>query len=55
MPKPPASPPSSDISGVDRDRISRTDARVFDKKAQRQMAAEAAESKGRPDGAIDGN
>jgi hypothetical protein len=49
MSKPPASPPSSDIEGVDRDRISRTDKRVFDRKAQEQLDAENRESKGRPD------
>lgn len=49
MPKPPPSPPSSDIKGVDRDRVSRRSHLVMDEKAQAQLAAENRENVGRPD------
>jgi hypothetical protein len=49
MPKPPATPPSSDITGVDRDRIHRLSSKTWDAQAQAQLAAENEESVGRPD------
>lgn len=49
MPKPPPSPPSSDIGGVDRDRVSRRARVVMDERAQAQLAAENEENVGRPD------
>jgi hypothetical protein len=49
MPKPPASPPSSDLEGVHRDRAHRLSPRTFDAKAQAQLAAENRENVGRPD------
>jgi len=49
MPKPPKSPPSSDIQGVDRDRVHRLSPETFDAKAQEQLEAENRESVGRPD------
>ena len=48
MAKPPTSPPSSDIGGVNRDRVARSDPRTGDRKAQAQLVAEARESAGRP-------
>ena len=49
MPKPPASPPSSDLDGVHRDRVPRLSPKTFDAKAQAQLAAENRENVGRPD------
>jgi hypothetical protein len=49
MAKPPPTPPSSDINGVDRDRVSRRAGQTWDAQAQAQMAAENEESVGRPD------
>ena len=49
MPKPPASPPSSDLQGVHRDRAHRLSPETFDAKAQEQLEAENRESVGRPD------
>lgn len=49
MPKPPASPPSSDIGGVHRDRAHRLSPKTFDAQAQAQLAAENRENVGRPD------
>ena len=49
MPKPPVSPPSSDIAGVHRDRAHRLSRETFDAKAQAQLEAENRESVGRPD------
>lgn len=49
MPKPPASPPNSDLKGVHRDRAHRLAPETFDAKAQAQLAAEERESIGRPD------
>ena len=47
MPKPPGSPPSSDLHGVHRDRVHRLSPDTFDAKAQ--LDAENRESTGRPD------
>lgn len=49
MPKPPKSPPSSDLDGVHRDRVHRLSPRTFDARAQEQLAAENRENVGRPD------
>jgi hypothetical protein len=49
MPKPPPTPPSSDIAGVDRDMLLRNHPKVFDAKAQAQLEAENRENVGRPD------
>lgn len=49
MPKPPASPPHSDLEGVHRDRVHRLSPKTFDAKAQAQLEAENRESVGRPD------
>ena len=49
MPKPPASPPSSDIEGVHRDRRHRLAASTMDEQAQRQLEIENEENVGRPD------
>jgi hypothetical protein len=49
MPKPPKSPPSSDLQGVHRDRVHRLSPATFDAKAQEQLEAENRESVGRPD------
>ena len=49
MPKPPATPPSSDIEGVHRDRAHQLSPETFDAKAQAQLAAENRENVGRPD------
>lgn len=49
MSKPPPTPPSSDIEGVHRDRVSRRSAKNFDARAQDQLDAENRESVGRPD------
>lgn len=49
MPKPPDTPPSSDIEGVHRDEVPRNDPRNFDAKAQAQLAQEDRENVGRPD------
>lgn len=48
MPKPPASPPASDLKGVHRDRAHRLSPKTFDAKAQEQLAAESRENVGRP-------
>ena len=48
MPKPPASPPASDLRGVHRDRAHRLSPKTFDAKAQEQLAAENRENVGRP-------
>lgn len=48
MPKPPASPPASDLQGVHRDRPHRLSPKTFDAKAQEQLAAENRENVGRP-------
>ena len=49
MPKPPASPPHSDLHGVHRDRAHQLSKKTFDAKAQAQLEAENRESVGRPD------
>lgn len=49
MPKPPPSPPSSDLQGIHRDRVHRLSPKTFDEQAQRQLEAENEESVGRPD------
>lgn len=49
MPKPPASPPSSDLEGVHRDRMHQLSPKTFDARAQEQLAAENRENVGRPD------
>lgn len=49
MPKPPPTPPSSDIEGVHRDRVHRLSRKTFDAQAQRQLDLENKESVGRPD------
>lgn len=49
MSKPPQTPPSSDLDGVHRDRVSRQSPKNFDAKAQEQLAAENQENVGRPD------
>lgn len=49
MAKPPPSPPSSDLTGVHRDREHRLSEKTFDAKAQAQLDAENRESVGRPD------
>lgn len=49
MPKPPPSPPSSDIDGVSQSRIAPNDPRRWDARAQAQLEAETRESVGRPD------
>lgn len=48
MPKPPTSPPSSDLHGVHRDRAHRLSPKTFDAKAQEQLAAENRENVGLP-------
>ena len=48
MPKPPVSPPASDLQGVHRDRAHRLSPKTFDAKAQEQLAAENRENIGRP-------
>lgn len=49
MPKPPASPPHSDLQGVHRDRAHRLSPKTFDARARAQLEAENRESVGRPD------
>lgn len=49
MPKPPASPPASDLKGVHRDRAHRLSPKTFDAKAQEQLEAENREKIGRPE------
>jgi hypothetical protein len=49
MPKPPPSPPSSDIGGVTQSRIAPNDPRRWDQRAQAQLEAETHELVGRPD------
>ena len=49
MPKPPASPPHSDLKGVHRDRAHQLSPETFDAKARAQLEAEDRESVGRPD------
>lgn len=48
MAKPPATPPSSDIDGVHRDRVDRRLA-AFDGNTEQQMEAEARENVGQPE------
>ncbi len=48
MPKPPETPPSSDIDGVHEDRVDRRAGRNFDAKAKAQMEADEREAVGRP-------
>ena len=49
MPKPPASPPNSDLHGVHRDRAHQLSDKTFDAKARAQLDAENRENVGRPD------
>ena len=48
MPKPPISPPASDLQGVHRDRAHRLSPKTFDATAREQLAAENRENVGRP-------
>lgn len=49
MAKPPPATPSSDITGVHRDRAHRLSDKSFDPQARAQLEAENRESVGRPD------